>query len=608
MQPTSVQGIFPRKFLSKIGRQGRFVAVLMATTILGSLAFAMPGFADEASDIQSLKDENAALRARLDKMQKAIDALMSRPAAGGGASAAQVNAAQAAAAEAAAAKAEAQAAAAQAQATAATAQAQAAAQQAAAQQAAAKDKPFLARKGDKGLTFTTPGGEITAYGQLDISIDDITKGLDGKSVGGVGPIGRVGWQPDVSTNISYIGVRGFQNLGDQPFKLVYQLETQIDIAATSGIGESGSQESNQVKGALTSRNSYVGLSSPDWGTIDIGKTDAPYKQSTARMNAFNGMIGDYAAVMGNTGGDNRVEFGTRLDHSIWYESPNWSGLKFNLLWSPGQNRASNSDNLASGESDCTGGNIPGSGGIFAISGAFACNDGSFSDAVSTSLTYENDGFYAVAAYERHFKVNRQSDITGLYVSAPPLLYNQDVADEDAWKIGLQYVSAETGTTVSGIFEDLHRYVPSDLAWQNERQRIGWWLAVTQKVYGNDTINVGWAHAGQTPGDPCQHNDCLIAAPLGTIFNSGTAGPDVDNSANMVTVAYKHDLGDSLTVYLDWAAEFNGNYAHYDLGAGGRAVTTDCHDAFSATGDEFSTPHCWTGGQLMGVSVGLNYKF
>jgi len=25
--------------------------------------------------------------------------------------------------------------------------------------------------------------------------------------------------------------------------------------------------------------------------------------------------------MGNTGGDNRVEFGTRLDHSVWYESP-----------------------------------------------------------------------------------------------------------------------------------------------------------------------------------------------------------------------------------------------------------------------------------------------
>ena len=44
------------------------------------------------------------------------------------------------------------------------------------------------------------------------------------------------------------------------------------------------------------------------------------------MNPFSGMLGDYAVVMGNTGGDNRVEFGTRIDHSIWYESPKFGGV------------------------------------------------------------------------------------------------------------------------------------------------------------------------------------------------------------------------------------------------------------------------------------------
>ena len=47
--------------------------------------------------------------------------------------------------------------------------------------------------------------------------------------------------------------------------------------------------------------------------IKVGKTDASYNISTAGMNLFSGMIGDYSAVMGNTGGDNRVEFLTRLD-------------------------------------------------------------------------------------------------------------------------------------------------------------------------------------------------------------------------------------------------------------------------------------------------------
>src|SRR5579862_6494546 len=245
------------------------------------------------------------------------------------------------------------------------------------------------RKPGKTVTFYTPGGEaaggeITVYGNLDVSVDSVSKGLSGmQGPDGNPPIGRVGWLPDVSTNISYIGVRGFQSLGNVPFNFVYQLETQIDIASTSGTGETNSSESNVVKGALTSRNSYLGLSSPFWGSLKFGKTDAPYKNSTSRMNPFYGMIGDYQVIMGNTGGDNRVEFGTRLDHSIWYESPTWGGFNLNVLYSPGQNRASNSDNLAGGESDCTGGNVPGSGGISPVT----CSDGSFSDALSASLTY-----------------------------------------------------------------------------------------------------------------------------------------------------------------------------------------------------------------------------
>src|SRR5262249_30743156 len=155
---------------------------------------------------------------------------------------------------------------------------------------------------------------------------------------------------------------------------------------------------------------FIGLSSEDWGSMYIGKTDAPYKLSTNRMNPFSGMIGDYQVIMGNSGGDNRVEFGTRLDHSIWYESPKFAGFTFNALWSPGQNRSSSSDNIASGESDCTGGNIPGSGGTGLVGVApVRCNDGAFSDAFSADIVYSQGPFYAIAAYERHMKVNRSSD-------------------------------------------------------------------------------------------------------------------------------------------------------------------------------------------------------
>ncbi|MBS1842393.1 MAG: porin [Acidobacteria bacterium] len=466
---------------------------------------------------------------------------------------------------------------------------------------------FLERKPGDKVTFFVPGGELTAYGNLDVSVDATTKGIAGE----IGPdnnppVGNMGWMPALSTNLSYFGVRGSQSLNGLPFKFIYQLETQLDIAATSGALETNSNQSNVVKGGLTSRNSYIGISSSQWGSLMLGKTDAPYKNSTAKFNPFYAMIGDYQVIMANTGGDNRVEFGTRLDHSIWYQSPNWHGFVFDALVSPGQNRAYNSDNIAAGESDCTGGNIPGSGGTVPVS----CSDGSFGLAASASVSYTKGGLYGTAAYERHENVNRSSDITGLYPSGnvfSQLLVAQDVAAEDAGKFGLLY-AFKTKTTIGGIFETLHRYVPADLQFQNERQRNGTWFFASQGLGHNFSAHFGWAHAFRAPGDPGQHNDSNAVPPGGDPATDATAGAGVDNSANMFTFAVKNKLSKSLTAYFDWAYTANGPAAHFDLGAGGRSVTTDCHDAFGATGGLTSNPHCWTGGNLMGVSAGLNLKF
>ena len=445
---------------------------------------------------------------------------------------------------------------------------------------------FLERKPGKGFTLKTHGGEVTAYGNLDLSVDESTKGIGGM-VGPGGPTdrpaGNGGWMADVSTNLSYFGLRGFQTLGTYPARFVWQLETQLDIAATSGTGGSNSNTSSAVKGALTSRNSFIGLASPTWGAVKIGKTDAPYKTSTSMMNPFSGMWGDYSSIMGNSGGDNRVEFGTRLDHAIWWESPNWSGFTVHALVAPGQNRAYDSSNLASGEGDCAGGNIPGSGGT-----PQACNDGAFGTAYSLSGGYRRGPLYVTAAYELHKKVNRTSDLA---VYDP-----NDVADEHAAKIGAQYSFGHT--TISGIFESLKRDVPGYLAYQNERTRTGTWLAVSQQLSGQDSVHFGWAHANASPGDPGVHN------------SAGGANPN--NAANMFTLAWKHKVDDSLSYYADYAATINHADAHYDLGAGGRAVTTDCHDASNPDTTGFDpnggAPKCWAGGHLQGFSVGMKYTF
>jgi predicted porin len=489
-----------------------------------------------------------------------------------------------------------------------------------------KDGWFFRHKPGDTLTFETPGGEITGYGNIDVSFDGASKSVSGwftsplNSNGGVvTPQGNFGWMPDISTNLSYLGVRGFQKLPDaDELRFVYQMEVGFDVSATPGLKQSNSQLSDQVNGALFNRNTFIGVASSTWGAIKIGKSDAPYKNSTSAFNPFSGEWGDYSVIMGNTGGDNRVEFGTRVDHAIWYESPTVGGFQWNVMYAPGQNRSWLSDNIASGESDCAGGNDPTSGG----DNPPLCNDGSFSDLVSANISYKNGGFYATAAYEWHHAVNRQSDITGLYgvgVAVPPVnppvlpdafsqsLYNQDVADEDAAKVGALYHFKETGTTVGGIVEHMDRYVPANLAFQNERTRWGTWAFLSQDLSPTDSIHFGWAHAFRTPGDPCQHNDYTIP-----VADAATA-PGVNfasnqNQADMVTVAYKHMLGKNLTWYSNIAATFNGPSAHYDLGAGGRGVTTDCHDANDASGGTSSTPNCYTGTTLIGVSTGLQYKF
>jgi predicted porin len=494
---------------------------------------------------------------------------------------------------------------------------------------------FLEHKKGNPLTFYTPGGEITGYGNIDVSIDDTTKALGGNVnnnpafTGGSEPFptGNFGWLPAISSNSSYLGVRGFQQLPNFPFNFVYQLEVGFDVSATPGLKQSNSNVSDQVNGALFNRNTYIGFASPEFGAIKIGKTNTPYSNSTGGFNPFAGQIGDYRVIMGNTGGDNRVEFDTRLDHSIWYESPTIGGFQWNALFSPGQNRSVINDNIPAGGSDCTGGNDPTSGGDLPVT----CSDGSFGNAASANISYTNGPLYLVAAAEWHQNVNRQSDVAAIYGLANNGVFsnasscgqvastagagltpqqnanflrlcNEDVADEWAWKVGALYTFS-TKTTVGAIFESMHRNDPAELQFINERQRNGTWLFVTQELTPNDSMSFGWAHAFAANGDPGQHNSASL-----TTADGGATFAANDNSADMLTANYKHKFGPNLTWYTAVAATFNGPTAHYDLGAGGHGITTDCHSAFDASGGLAGNPHCWTGPILAGVSTGVQWRF
>ena len=268
--------------------------------------------------------------------------------------------------------------------------------------------------------FSAPSPAVAAdtsvqfYGHLDLSVDDATKGI---KEGGAGqnpaPVGKVGWQADVSSNLSYFGFRGDHDLGGG-YKMLFQAETQVDVAATPGPSPvnqaSQGNVDNKVQAALGSRNSFLGIAG-NFGAFKIGKTDAPYKLSTARMDPFSASVGDYNSIMGNTGGDNRAEFDTRLSHAVWYESNKMGGFSYSVLAAPGQNRASDNSNNASGEPDCTGGGggVTGTGPGIPPAPVGPCNDGSFGDAYSVAGVYEAGPLYGIVAYELHRQSNRSGD-------------------------------------------------------------------------------------------------------------------------------------------------------------------------------------------------------
>src|SRR5882757_7330782 len=92
--------------------------------------------------------------------------------------------------------------------------------------AAAAAAPANGVKAGKDLVFKVGGGEVQLYGHADVSLDDQTNGMAGYLHNGLPVTGHNGWVPDVSSNLSFFGVRGNRAVSDD-LKGVFQFETEI---------------------------------------------------------------------------------------------------------------------------------------------------------------------------------------------------------------------------------------------------------------------------------------------------------------------------------------------------------------------------------------------
>jgi len=415
---------------------------------------------------------------------------------------------------------------------------------------------------------------VTLYGSIDLSGDVFNPSVFDQ-----------GTKFGIASNISSFGVRIRHNLapyGWDGMAVVAQLESQVDFASAP-----------TERAAFGTRDSFLGLEGP-WGAIKAGKSDTPYKKSTAAMDPFSRTLGDYNSIMGNSGGDNRAEFDWRMNHAVWYESPIFHGFQFSALASPGQNYAKDNSDYSYGDTfQCngasargSGSNFPGTGGAVAGNiGGNGCTDGSFGNAYSAALTYKNGPFTAIAAYELHEAVNRHGD-DGLEpgLIAPVFLADGSqvltgVHNEWAAKIGggYRFNDGLGDLQLNAFYEWIRREVTAIEQPFNERSRDGVFASATQFI-GKWALSASYAHAFKSPGNPAMLsvNDPALA-PLATL-----QGNQFDDSASQYAIGARYYFSDWASWYIVGSVLTQGPGAHYCLGASGHGYQVCSRDAANDT--------------------------
>jgi predicted porin len=436
---------------------------------------------------------------------------------------------------------------------------------------------------------------VTLYGSIDVSGDIFNPSVFDQ-----------GTKLGIASNISSFGVRVRHNLapyGWDGMAAVAQLESQVDIAAAP-----------HERAAFGTRDSFLGMEGP-WGAIKAGKSDTPYKKSTAAMDPFSRTLGDYNSIMGNTGGDNRAEFDWRMNHAIWYESPIFNGFQFSALASPGQNYAKDNSDYSYGDYfQCNGASVRGSGSNFPGTGGAApgnigghgCTDGSFGNAYSAALTYKNGPFTAIGAFEFHEQVNRRGDDNtqfdaSNFVPGPVLLADGStvitgVHNEWAAKVGggYRFNDGLGDLQLNAFYEWIRRQVTAAEQPFNERSRDAVFASATQYI-GPWAISGSYAHAFKSPGNPAMLsvNDPVLAATptiQGNLFS---------NDASQYAVGARYRFNQWASWYVVASQINQGLGAHYCLGASGHGYQVCSRDAANDT---------IGGAKIRAATTGLTFDF
>jgi len=290
-------------------------------------------------------------------------------------------------------------------------------------------------------SFVAPAvmADVTVYGKVRQSVDmvDVTGGDDE-------------WQ--INDRGSRLGFKGSEDLGNG-LKAIYKMEFNVFASRGGSTGKTNGGAAgghvNDTDTITANRNQYVGLAG-DFGTVLIGRHDAPSNMAWSKNNPFNDTAADLKT--GSWTGNNTAPIDwERIDGTIAYVSPSFSGLTAAVAIVPDETtyNATGGDGLAD---HWSGALMYSNGPLYVGLGYLDLDTPALGDQNEWNLTamYSMDAFKVGVTYEDAEEGNNNDTetwiATGTYTMGNNVLKAQwwdkdsDTAgdDRDGWAVGLDH--------------------------------------------------------------------------------------------------------------------------------------------------------------------------
>jgi predicted porin len=364
--------------------------------------------------------------------------------------------------------------------------------------------------------FAADTSSVTVYGLADVSFDSINTGTPTTT----GTAATTGVRSNrVASNSSRLGFKGSEDLGNG-LSAIFQIESQIDFGYTNA---------NNTNNRLGSRDTFVGLSSAEAGTVLLGRHDTPYKMATRAYDVFADGIADNRSIMGGRSSTITAGVVTTTSTGGFVTSV---GLTAATVTVPGSTAASFDDRQNQVLAYVTpkiGGMFTGVIGYVNLNPAYQTQSNNKATATSVAGLFDiGGGLSGSLAYEVH----------NLNAIAAPLVSG---SKESATKLGVGY--AQDMFAVNFVYEktkDNFGAAGSDTFGHHD-----YYLSGKFNLTSSDTIKAAYTKAGN-------------------LNMGGVAAFSANTGAKQFSLGYDHNLSKRTTVYALYTKLSNDSQSGYAL--------------------------------------------